>query len=351
MVAFSALYIFLLLFYTGGALLYGGDNAGYYSAYQSLVDPTPSTAIFGLGMILAGGNYYFGFYLTLFACSFLVSAGILYLTKAFFEGFFAERQVIMMGYVASFLYLFNPVSLTNTFQSFTQNVYITNSGFVVFLIGVVRLWKSMGRGVGFRARDSLVMGAGLGLSSGVFPTNVRTFITGGLILAYFLMLGLLFGSPHVSFLRRFAIAVKGATLGAAGSILGGFYILWPELQNFSSFLSAANQGASNTASTFFQGSFNQLPEVFRLLGVWSFPTDYAPYHDLYFRNPVVVAGSFLWPILAIGVPLLICRRSHRRTIVALEVLCCRCCFGRRQGILHLARFMPSWFLDCPLHKH
>jgi hypothetical protein len=331
LLVFSSLYVLILLFYTGGALLYGGDNAGYYSAYQALVDPTPNTAIFGLGMILAGGNYYLGFYLTLFVCSFLVSVGMFYFTKEIFEKFFVERQIILAGYVAALLYLFNPVSLSNTFQSFTSNVYITNSGFLVFLIGVVRLWKSMRTGIGFRTRDGLVMGIGLGLSSDVFPNNIRIMVIGGLILAYFVTLGVLFGASSLRFSQRIRVGLEGATLAVAGSLAGGLYILLPEFQNLSSFMSAASQGISNTPAIIYQGSFNQLPQVFRLLGLWSFSTDYAPYHDLYFSNTLVVAASFLWPLLAIGIPLLISERNHRGTIVALEVLVLSMLFWEKAG--------------------
>ena len=305
-------YIAILLFYTHGALLFGSDNSGFYSLYNFLQNPNPVTFMFTIGLILAAGNYYAGFYIGLFLSALLTVLGMYLLVFESFNGILDKSSLFKVGTLASVLYLFNPTAIVDTFKSFTANVYVTNAAFFLFLAELIRIWRSAKGGTQYRARDFFLLGIGLGVSASVFPNNIRTFVVGGLISIYLLILSL--GSMHIRkpIIKHFFTALKMTCFALIGVFTGGLYSFLPMLQSVGAQVEMAKQGAISQGSTaFISGTFNTLLQVWRLLGVWAFPAGYAPYYSLYVSNTLVILMSFLWPVLAIGLPFLLSKGRER----------------------------------------
>ena len=66
--------------------------------------------------------------------------------------------------------------------------------------------------------------------------------------------------------------------------------------------------------------YANLINTFRILGVWSFQTGYCPYNGLFYSNPAITIASFIWPIAALGVSLLLVKRSHGLKVPLLVAL-------------------------------
>lgn len=63
--------------------------------------------------------------------------------------------------------------------------------------------------------------------------------------------------------------------------------------------------------------YASLINTFRILGVWVFPTGYNPYHDLYYFHKLITVTSFLWPVTALGLSLLLADKNRRLKILLL----------------------------------
>ena len=314
----SLSYILLILGYTRGALLYGGDFVGYYSQYSFISDPNLNSLSFSLGILLALGNYYAGLYIALLMSTFVTLLSISFLSREMFRNSQDSKQEVVIGTLASILYLFNPVSYTDTFKSLTANVYLENAAFFVFLAEVVRLWRSLKKERVYHKKDAFVFGLSLALSSDAFPNDVRTIAIGLILASYFVAIALS-SEIRKGFRFRISLVLEYLGLGIVGLLIGGIYYLAPMIISPSRFISTASQGAQNLSSlSFIVGSFNTLPQVFRLIGSWAFTSVYAPYQSIYFQPTVVMFASFLWPILAIGSPILLSRGREKQIILAFE---------------------------------
>ena len=330
--AISLFYVVLLLIYTHGALLFGSDNVGVYSVSQLTQDQSPNTLMFVTGIALAFGNFYVGFYVALFLSSLLVIVGVYKLTDELFRGRLGDHSITAAGLVGALLYLFNPTALTVDFESFTTNVYVSQAAFLLFLIELVRYWRASRRGLPFRLRDGLMMGVGLGLSVELFPNNIRILTVGMLLFGYFTVLSII--PSHRSMKIPFNVSSRLRTLITClgGAFLAGSYSFLPVLMNVGLYVQIAAEGAAREGGIqLFQGSFNALPQVIRLLGVWAFPTNYAPYHTLYFDNSIVTVSSYFWPVLAIGLPLILARRTSRGVILPVVALMIGMVFWEKAG--------------------
>ena len=154
----SLSYISILLYYTHGALLWGGDYFGYFSAYNFLSYPDPSSFIYAIASISSAGNYYAGFYIYLFLSALLTLLGMYLLVYESFSGIFDKKALFRMGTIASLLYLFNPTSIVYNFSSFTANVFVTNAAFFLFLAMLIRIWRLTKEGSPYQTRDFLLLG-------------------------------------------------------------------------------------------------------------------------------------------------------------------------------------------------
>lgn len=316
----SSLFVLILLYYTHGALLYGGDGYGFYSDYQFLQQPDPNSFVFAICYLISFGNYYVAFYVFIFTSTFVTLCGVYFVTNEIFRESLCVSTRVIMVILAGVLYIVNPVALTDTFKSLIANIYLYNAAFLIFLGEVIRLWRSNKRNANFNLKDALVLGISLGISAQPFPNNVRTFIVGSIIFAFFLVLHVrtsVISTISSEFLRISKIVV----VSILGGILGAIYSVVPMLENFEQAIGTAQQGAINQNSTVFvQGSFNTLPQVFRLLGTWAFSSGYVPYNSAYFSDILVVVASFLWPLLALGLPLLRSKGTLKEIVLPIEFL-------------------------------
>ena len=317
----ATFYVLLLLSYTRGRLLYGGDFPGFYSTSELGVYPSPTGLVFASALLLTNGVVYSGFYLGMFISAFLVSLAMGFLARQLFSRSLGETALIGVESLAGLLYMLNPTSLTDTFKSFTTNMFVENAALAVFLGMVIRTRITADRGKSVRGRDILAMGLALGISAEFFPNNVRTVLVGVIVLVVLLLFDLPVLEHARAMMRSPSRLLGDLGLFVTGVFVGGSYSLLPDLANLPGIVSAAAQGAANQGSlAFVQGQFNTLVFVFRLLGVWSFSSGYAPYYQLYSTDSTIVFVSYLWPLLGIAVRILISRPGDRSIVLSLESL-------------------------------
>src|ERR1700719_347666 len=72
----SISYLLLILYYTHGGLLYGGDQPGYYSIPQSLITLNTQNILYAFSLLISLNNFYVASYIELFISTFIISISI-----------------------------------------------------------------------------------------------------------------------------------------------------------------------------------------------------------------------------------------------------------------------------------
>ncbi|HZY69768.1 MAG TPA: hypothetical protein VFF67_02165 [Thermoplasmata archaeon] len=354
-------FVSVILVYTRGGLLYGQDYPGVYSAsdfaYRPIVDFLIPSAAVGV----AFGNVYVGFYLALLAEAFLASYAVQLFARELFSSTFSERELTVVQGAAAALYVFSPAALVTSFKSLIAIVFLSATAFLLTLTLVVRVARKIDRGWVFRRQDALLLGVAIGLAApDSFPNQVRILgLTAVALVVIFLGFALTYRTEaQWVALRRAGRHIITYTLPVAILLLS--YDLYLVATQWATNVAALRQVASAYTPLFTNTSYNTLPQVVRLLGKRSFGS--LVYSPLYTYNAGVVLASYLWPLLAIAVPVFFAyteRIRERRLLYGLVLVVVLCVIwdtgtnppfgGINSAILSVLPFgsvlVPTYFLS------
>ena len=276
-------YLTVILLYTHGALLFDGDNYGFYHLTRGLFT-TPMGILEGVSLFITGSNIYAAFYVYVYISMVIALIAAFYFSVQFFKYFLSPNYVRIAALTSSFLFVITPVVLVDYYNSFLGNISVTSSFFTLFLaflIGSYEFYQSDQK----RFMYILLTGAFfLGLSVTQFPNDIRTLFVG----FGFFVLFLIFvaarnlytgGKIHARLLTESILLFIGIT------ITSSLYITLPMFMDIGSTVNSSSVAASSFSYLgFYTGSFNTIPWTIRLLDEWGFPTGYVIYHSVYF-NP------------------------------------------------------------------
>ncbi|MEM4089832.1 MAG: hypothetical protein QXQ46_03640 [Thermoplasmatales archaeon] len=302
----SFVYVFILLFYTHGALLFNGDNVGFYHLSLGLFD-TPTGALSGLSLLLSFGDVYVAFYLYLYLSFFIGMLASFYLSFQILNIFLPKEKVVISSIISASLYVITPYVLVDYYSSFIGNLVLSSSFFTLFLAFLFRSYSSRVNQSRF-LNSILLSGAFLGLSVTPFPNDVRVMILGYLFFAsiiIFFLISSFFSSRKMAVIRVSLSTIIFAFASVFFSLFQSYKIFY----DIPAFLHLASVASANyTYLGFYTGSFNTIPQVIRLLGIWVFPTGFDIYHNVYYGMNFINISSYFWPILALFFPLVVVYR-------------------------------------------
>ncbi|MGA3058966.1 MAG: hypothetical protein ABSD92_01210 [Candidatus Bathyarchaeia archaeon] len=287
-----------------------------YNALYSISTAIPYSIISGIGLLLANGNIYVGFYLGLF-----IGLCInLFALSYFLNTLFVEwRGKIMPTLVVSLLYVFSMFTLYNTFKSVIGIAGVSAAGFLLFLAEAVKLYRHMSKTGKFTKLDSALLGVGIAVSSQVPPNCFRFIIVEGAIVVGLLFLAIIkqrsVKTPNIKIvIRNFIQTVPIIVIVA---VAGMMYWEWYFFSSFKTNVGVSVQAAQSFGLSTLNAPYANLINTFRVFGVWAFQTGYCPYYGLFYSNSVITITSFLWPIVALGMSLLLIKRNYRLRILLL----------------------------------
>ena len=318
-VAMATLYVGSVLAYTHGALLYSGDNTGYYTVYDFVSAGFPASIVQVIYALMspyaliflslaAGMNYYIAYYFSLYLSAILTSLSISYLIRRMFPGL-GRRQLAATG-IATFLYYYNP----NTYIAYYYGVNFVGLNFVYLIAFLATLYGLPRASRRALWRDSLLAGLLLGLGAGVFPNDIRLFLAGFILYVIFLVYKLLKGPRSAGVLPQVAAFVSAFAAGNAYTVL-------PMVANLTGALKQAYYGAFNLGGVAVRSEpWAAMIYTLRLLDSWTFNSEFNPSRYLLNQNPFLVISTFVWPVAALALPLLIHERRHRSTIALTAAL-------------------------------
>lgn len=302
--AIAVFYVSILLAYTHGALLFDGDNYGFYHLTRNLFT-TPTGILEGISLFLSYHNIYLAFYLYVFFSMLIALTASFYFSIQFFEYFLPVRYIKVAGLVSSFLFVITPSILVDYYNTFLGNLSISSSFFTLFLAFLIGSY-------GFHQTNPkkffymlLLGGVFLGLSVTPFPNDIRTLFVGFVIFLAFIAF-IIAKDLFVRLKIKARKLVVSVLIFISVSIFASLFMTFSIFQDIGSTVHSASVAASSfTSLGFYTGPFNTIPWVIRLLGQWSFPTGFVIYNSVYFNFDIVNIASFFWPILALFVPLII----------------------------------------------
>ncbi|MCI4319023.1 MAG: hypothetical protein L3K23_02685 [Thermoplasmata archaeon] len=319
----TAAFVSLTLFYTRGHLLYGLDYPGVYSVQDFLYRPLPDWLLPAVGVGLAGGNPYLGFYFGYAVGTFFATYTCQLFAREVFGRSFTETQLIVLQALAASFYLFSPAAVVASYRSLIQIVFLSSGAFFLVLAMLVRLARRLSLGWSFRPYDALLLGVGVGLAMpDSFPNQARVLVLTliGIVVAIAGAFLLRKESVHLFAVGRGLKSLLTVTLPASLALLS--YVLYSAATQWLTNPVALRTVAGAYVPLFTNTTYDTFPFVVRLLGRRSFPLLH--YAGLYQTNPWVTVGSFLWPVLAINVALLFAyflRPRDRRWVYLLAALC------------------------------
>ena len=324
----SLFYTLLIFFWTKGGLLYGGHAVGFYNVSNFFSAPSINNLVYLFSYVISFGNIYATFYIALFIFSLLTGIAIFYLTYNLMDNISGRKYAVAFSIAAIIFYLFNPNSVSLTYITFTGNVYATSAFFILFLAYVIKHFIHGIKKIKFQLSDVLIMSVSLGLSLTPFPNNIRIFLIGISIFLFFLVLIITFGKSTIRtrVLNEFYVLL--VLLFVTTLILVSTNVnLFSNIHNL---LAVANAGAVNKGYMgFYTGNFNELHQVIRLTDEWQDPYQFYTY--LYNSLGIVSVTSYLWPILALVVPLVFSRKSNIWIIAPVEVMMLSMIFYEKGG--------------------
>ena len=321
----SLFYISVILFYTHGALLFDGNYAGFYHLVPSLFS-TPNGILEGIALLISQGNIYVAYYLYLYLAILALMIASFYLSLQILSKFVPRNMLLISSAVVASLSFIEPFVLTDYYSTLIGNGFIGNnlfstSLFTLFLAFLFRSYSSTGNKSKF-LNSTLLAGSFLGLSVTPFPSDVRIIVIG-----YFLFIAITiftYFSPKGERLARGSVFMSVIVFIIA-SFIFSLFDTYPMLSinGFMHYYTAASiGGASVNILGLYTGSFNTIPQVIRLLGIWPFPTGFVIYHSIYYGINVVNISSYFWPLLALFFPLFFAYRikENRGLLLFIMVL-------------------------------
>ena len=302
----SLFYISVILFYTHGALLFDGNYAGFYHLVPSLFS-TPNGILEGIALLISQGNIYVAYYLYLYLAILALMIASFYLSLQILSKFVPRNMLLISSAVVASLSFIEPFVLTDYYSTLIGNGFIGNnlfstSLFTLFLAFLFRSYSSTGNKSKF-LNSTLLAGSFLGLSVTPFPNDVRMIVIG-----YFLFIAITIFTyffPKGERLGRVTVFMS-VIMFIIASFIFSLFDTYPMLSinGLMHYYTAASiGGASVNILGLYTGSFNTIPQVIRLLGIWPFPTGFVIYHSIYYRINVVNISSYFWPLLALFFPL------------------------------------------------
>lgn len=313
----ALIWLSIILFYTRGGLLVGGDWPGYYDALSAIKTGIPSAIIYGIGLLLAQGNIYAGFYTGAFIGLLLNMVALFYFLAILFREW---KDRILPYIVAGILYAFNMFALYNTFKSVIGLADIAVAGLLLFLAQAIKLYRHVVGRSEFGKWDGILLGVGIALSSRVPPNSFRILLAEGIIVASLLAWALIEGTmrkpPDVrQIFKKFLIKLPLISITA---LVGMLYWEIPFFMSLKETIETAFYVASaQKVTSVLNAPYASLINTFRILGVWAFSTGYCPYHELYFHDPFVTITSFIWPVVTLGLSILLAEKRRRPLILSL----------------------------------
>jgi len=313
----ALLWLSIILFYTRGGLLVGGDWPGYYDAFSAIRTGIPHAIIYGIGLLLARGNIYIGFYTGAFIGLLLNMVAFFYFLVTLFREW---KDRILPYIVAGILYAFNMFALYNTFKSVIGLADIAVAGLLLFLAQAIKLYRHIVGQSKFSKWDSILIGVGIAVSSRVPPNSFRSLFAEGIIivglLAWASIKGTLKKSPDVR--QVFKKFLTKLPLISITALVGMLYWEIPFFTSLKESIGTAFYAAfAQKVTSVLNAPYASLVNTFRILGVWAFPTGYCPYHELYSHDPFVTITSFMWPVVALGLSILLAEKKRRPLILSL----------------------------------
>jgi hypothetical protein len=313
----ALVWLSVILFYTRGGLAVGGDWPGYYDALSAIKTGIPHAIVYGIGLLLARGNIYVGFYTGSFIGLLLNMAALFYFLATLFREW---KDRVPPYVVAGTLYAFNMFALYDTFKSIIGLANVAVAGFLLFLAEAIKLYRHMVGQSEFSKWDGILMGVGIAVSSRVPPNSFRILPAEGIIvaslLAWALIEGIMRKYPDVrQVFKKFLIKLPLISITA---LVGMLYWEIPFFTSLKESIETAFYAASaHKGTSVLNAPYASLVNTFRILGVWVFPTHYCPYHELYSHDPFVTITSFMWPVVALGLSILLAEKKRRPLILSL----------------------------------
>jgi hypothetical protein len=315
----AAIWLFIILYYTRGGLLIGGDQPGFYNGPNGILTAYPNVVVPSIGLILANGNIYVGFYLGLFIGLCINLFALTYLVNTFFVEW---RRKITPVILACVFYVFSMFYIYNTFKSVIGIATVSESGLLLFLALAVKLYRFINKTGRFTKLDCVLLGIEIALSSAIPPNSFRIIAVESAIIAGLLVLAIIKqGVLKISnikivlnnFLRTLPIIIVVA-------VACMMYWEWNYFSTFKTNVATSLYAAKSLGLLTINAPYANLINTFRIFGVWAFQTGYCPYNSLFYSNISVTVTSFLWPIVALGMSLLLVKKNNRLKIMSLVSL-------------------------------
>lgn len=298
--ATSLPFVFLMVYYTRGALLYRIDWVGVYSVQGFLRTPIPDAILPAVGSALSLGNLTAANYIALFLDAFFCTYGAQLLARELFRKTFSDRWLIGVQAIAAAGYLVNPYNVTWSVYALTLELFLSQAAFLIVMMEVVRLVRCAQDGRRFSGWDGALLGLAIGLSMPAsLPNDARVlaFEFAGLLLAGIALL-IFARIPR----RRPAIRQVVRTFLLYSAPLGILLVLPPIYAAWTAgFFSTSDIAAITKVITAVAKEYTPIKFTVRLLGR---PELFAaPYLKFYTKIPITVVASYSWPVLALAVPI------------------------------------------------
>jgi hypothetical protein len=316
LISLALSYVLVIVYWTHGKLLFGGDGVGYYNYYNFLQSPSFSGLIWAFTEFMSLNNIYAMYYSHLFLSALFSVAGIYILTRIILKNISGKRG-IMLGMLASLLFLFNPWSVSLTYLSLVGDVSIGAGGLTFFFIGLFLFLNDVTYSKGTRKFTPIIAGIGLGIAQSPFPNYIRLlFVVVVIFLAAELFLIMHKRTRNLHYLGGMLVFALVCILVSIG--LSQEYFI-PIVSNIHSTVALANAGAADKVYLgFYTGQFNDLLNELRGLSQWQYPGIF--YYSLYVNLGVIFVISFLWPIFALAIPLLLVKHTDKKDAPRIFIL-------------------------------
>lgn len=295
----SLAFVLLLLYYTRGALLYRVDWVGVYSLQGFLRTPIPDAILPTIAAGLSFGDLSVANYLAVFLDAFFCCYWAQLLVRELFQKSFSPRWLLTAQTVAAGAYLVSPYAVGWSVYAVEIQVFLSQAAFFLVMALMVRLVRSLRTPVSFRRWDAAALGIGIGLSMPAsIPNDARVLVTElvGFVLVGVLML---LWSRHAE--RRPAIGSALRTLFLITLPIVVLLLIYPVYEAYAGgFFVISNVETISHTIIVVTSHSTPLDLSVRLLNIHQLAG--APYAYLYTTQPLTVAASYLWPVLALVVP-------------------------------------------------
>ena len=316
LISLALFYNLVIAYWTHGKLLFGGDGVGYYNYYDFLQSPSFSGLIWAFTEFISFKNIYVMYYFHLFLSTLFSIAGIYVLTRLVLKNISGQRGM-MLGMVTSLLFLFNPWSVSLTYISLIGSVSIGTGGLTLFFIGLFLFFNENESTARIRRFSPIIAGIGLGIAQSPFPNYIRLLFV---VVVIFLAAELFLivhkrtrNLHHLGGMLVFALVCIIVSIG-----LSVEYFI-PIVSSIHSTIALANAGASDKVYLgFYTGQFNVLLNELRGLSQWQYPGIF--YYSLYVNLGVIFIISFIWPIFALVLPLLLVKHTDKKDTLRIFIL-------------------------------